>query len=48
MAAKQIAKALNLSNRTVEAYPVELKDKFQCNNKPDLVAKAIEFGFGNI
>lgn len=48
MTAKQIARALNLSNRTVEAYLVDLKDKLQCNNKPDLVAKAIEMGFANI
>lgn len=39
MTAKQIAKALNLSNRTIEAYLVDLKDKLHCENKSDLVAK---------
>lgn len=46
--AKQIAKALNLSNRTVEFYLENIKDKFKCESRSDLIAKAIEMGFGNI
>lgn len=46
--AKQIAKILNLSYRTVEDYFETLKLKFNCHNKPELIAKAIDMGFGNI
>lgn len=48
MTIKQIAKALNLSDRTVESYLEDLKVKLNCLNKSDLIAKAIEMGFGNI
>lgn len=48
LTAKQIAKVLGLSNRTIEFYLENLKEKFNCPNKSDLIAKAIEMGFGNI
>lgn len=47
MTAKQIAKVLGLSNRTVEFYLENIKDKFKCESKSDLISKAIEMGFGN-
>lgn len=48
MSAKQIARKLNLSNRTVEDYLENLKLKFDCTHRSDLVIKAIEMGFGNV
>lgn len=47
LTAKQIAKVLGLSNRTVEFYLENLKEKFNCSNKSDLITKAFEMGFGN-
>lgn len=45
--AKQIARYLNLSSRTVEEYLSQLKYKFNAGNKHDLIDKAIAEGFLN-
>lgn len=46
--AKQIARLLNLSPKTVEHYIENIKLKFQCQTKSELISKAIEQGFTNI
>lgn len=45
MTAKQIGKALNLSFRTVESYIENMKYKFNCNNRSELIGKAIDLGY---
>ncbi len=39
--AKEIGVSLGLSNRTVESYLGNIKDKFSCNRKSDLIVKFI-------
>lgn len=46
--AKEIAKKLDLSFRTIEDYIELIKDKFQCSSKTSLIEKAINFGYINI
>lgn len=46
--AKEIAKILAISPRTVEKYIETLKFKFSCQTKNNLVGKAIEDGLMNI
>ncbi len=45
---KHIAQALNLSVRTIENYIENLKIKFNCQNKFDLIDRAIEAGYVQI
>ncbi len=45
---KEIAKILNLSFRTIECHIEELKDKFNCKTKGNLVDAAIAYGFVDI
>ena len=42
---KEIATILNLSVRTVESYFVIIKLKLGCNNKSQIIEKAINGGF---
>jgi DNA-binding CsgD family transcriptional regulator len=42
---KEIAKILNLSVRTVESYFMIIKLKLGCNNKSQIIEKAINSGF---
>lgn len=46
--AKEIARVLNLSPRTVESYITQLKIKFHCSSKNELVEKAIHLGYYTI
>lgn len=46
--AKSIAKILNISFRTVEVYLENLKIKFNCKTKSDLIEQAIQNGYVNI
>lgn len=48
LSAKQIAKQLAISNRTVEYYLELIKNKLGCFSRSDLISKAIELGFGNV
>lgn len=43
--AKGIAKMLTLSPKTIEYYIEQLKIKLKCNNKVELIEKAIHLGF---
>lgn len=43
--AKKIGQELNISFRTAEQYIEQLKDKFACDSKSDLIIKAIKNGF---
>lgn len=43
--AKEIAKKMFLSNRTIEFYLAILKNKLNCRNKAELIAKALTFNF---
>jgi DNA-binding CsgD family transcriptional regulator len=45
---KEIAKILNLSFRTIEFHIEELKNKFNCKTKNDLIDAAIAYGFVDI
>lgn len=45
MTAKQIGKIINLSPRTVEFYINQLKEKFSCRNRSELIRKAVEMDF---
>ncbi len=40
--AKEIARALNISHRTVEFYIEKMKQKFNCANRIELVARAFD------
>jgi DNA-binding CsgD family transcriptional regulator len=42
---KEIGKILNLSPRTIECYMEELKAKFNCKTRNELIDKAISQGF---
>lgn len=46
--AKQMAKILNISHRTIEEYLEQLKCKFNVVTKYDLINKAIECGYLNV
>lgn len=46
--AKEIGQRINLSFRTVEKYLEVIKQKLGCNNKSELVEKAISLGAGSI
>lgn len=46
--AREIAEQLNLSSRTVESYMESLKNKMNCHNKSELIAKANQLGFKKI
>lgn len=43
--AKQTAEIMNLSKRTVETYIENLKNKFACDSKADLLIKAVMNGY---
>ncbi len=43
--AKEVANKLMLSAKTIEYYIVQLKEKFQCARKSELIDKAIALGF---
>lgn len=45
MTAKQIAKTLLLSPRTVESYLKQIKNKFNCVYKHQIIIKALSHGF---
>lgn len=42
LTAKEIAKHINLSYRTVESYLMNIKTKFQCKNKTELAIKLVD------
>lgn len=42
--AKKIARILNLSNRTIEAYSNSIKMKFRCSTKAEVIFAAIKNG----
>jgi len=42
--AKETAKILNISYRTVEAHIEKIKDKFKCRTKSELFSKSVENG----
>lgn len=46
--AKEIAKIINLSHRTIEDHIAGLRYKLDCNTIRELIGKAIECGFANI
>lgn len=43
--AKEIALRLNLSRKTIEYYIQQLKNKFSCNKRSELIEKCISFGY---
>lgn len=45
---RDIAKLLNLSSRTIETYAEQLKNKFSCESRIQLIEKAIVMGYMNI
>lgn len=45
--AKQTGEILNLSKRTIESYLENIKSKFGCMNKAELLITAIEMGYQN-
>jgi DNA-binding CsgD family transcriptional regulator len=47
--AKQIGEIMSLSKRTIESYIENIKSKFGCNTKADLLLLAMTNGYmGNI
>lgn len=46
--AKQIGEYIRLSKRTVESYIENVKNKFGCHNKSELILKAFSMGYMNI
>lgn len=44
----QIANALHLTKRTIDFYIENIKNKFGCHSKPELIIKAIEAGYMKI
>lgn len=46
--AKQIAEVLNLSKRTVESYIEQIKNKFGCHNKAEVLYLAMTQGYLNM
>ena len=44
--AKEIAKILDLSFRTVEGHLHKIKEKLNCNNKSELIKKLLDLGLG--
>ncbi|MFN7096693.1 MAG: helix-turn-helix transcriptional regulator [Gammaproteobacteria bacterium] len=46
--AKSIAQVLNISAKTVEFHMENLKNKFDCVNKSQLIEKAMELGFAEL
>ncbi|MBI2786462.1 MAG: helix-turn-helix transcriptional regulator [Legionella longbeachae] len=47
MSAKQISECLGLSKRTIETYLENIKNKFGCQNKTELLIKSINAGYAN-
>lgn len=45
---KQIAEALKLSKRTIDFYMENIKNKFGCQSKNELIIKAIDTGYSKI
>lgn len=45
---KEIAKIMQTSPRTTESHLVELKRKFECNRKSELIEKALSLGLNTI
>lgn len=45
MTAKEIARKMNLSPRTVEQYLKQTREKYNCHKRSDLISKAINDGF---
>ncbi len=45
--AKEIGALLSLSKRTIESYMENIKNKMDCKNKAEIVAKAVLSGFHN-
>lgn len=45
MTTPEVARALNLSPRTVETHLLNLKNKLNCNSKSELIALLIKLGF---
>lgn len=45
---RDIADKLNLSKRTIESYLTEIKNKFNCHSKKDVIEKAIDAGLLHI
>ncbi|WP_347571405.1 helix-turn-helix transcriptional regulator [Legionella sp.] len=45
---KEVAKQLHLSPRTIEQYVEQLKNKFVCDKKSELIEFAVNKGYMNI
>lgn len=41
--AKQIAKEINLSHRTIEEYTGKIKRKLQCHHKSEIYSKIVQY-----
>ncbi len=48
LSCQAIANKLNLSERTIETYLINMKNKFNVNSKSELITAAINHGFNNI